>query len=87
MWRESFPKSRQYTWLKVNSNTISGARLDQIYIQKCCRGNPFFDSKIVPNPISDHFYVSVIVTTSSNTFKSYWHFNNTVARLHVCTSI
>ncbi len=34
VWRESFPQVRQYTWVKVNSNMVSGARLDRIYVQK-----------------------------------------------------
>ncbi len=84
VWRESFPKSRQYTWLKINSNIISGARLDRIYVQKGRRGR-FFDSKINPTPISDHYYVSVMVTISNTIYKSYWHFNNSL--LHDCTFI
>lgn len=49
----------------MNSNIISGARLDRIYVQKGKRGR-FFDSRINPTSISDHYYVSVMVTTSSN---------------------
>lgn len=32
VWREAFPLNKQYTWMKVNSNMISGARSDRIYV-------------------------------------------------------
>ncbi len=41
VWRESCPKIRQYTWLKMNCNIISGARLDRIYVQKGRSGRIF----------------------------------------------
>ncbi len=77
VWRESFPKSRQYTWLKMNCNIISAAKLDRIYVQKGRRGR-FFDSKNNPTPISDHYYVSVMVKISNTSYKSYLHFYNSL---------
>ncbi len=75
---EWFPKIRQYTWLKMNCNIISAARLDRIYVQKGRRGRFVFYSKINPTPISDHYYVSVMVTISNTSYRSYWHFNNSL---------
>lgn len=34
VWREAFPGVKQYTWLKRNSNRLSGARLDCFYVKK-----------------------------------------------------
>ncbi len=76
VWRESFSQVRQYTWLKVNSNMISGARLDRIYVRKNQR-DKFYNSCIFPTSLSDHHFLSIDVTTSMNTLKfSYWKFNN-----------
>ncbi len=76
VWRESFSQVRQYTWLKLNSNMISGARLDRIYVRKNQR-DKFYNSCIFPTSLSDHHFLSIDVTTSMNTLKlSYWKFNN-----------
>lgn len=48
LWREDFPGVRQYTWLKRNSNNLSGARLDRFYVRKRHRDR-FFNSCISPS--------------------------------------
>ncbi len=63
VWREAFPGVRQYTWLKANSNNMSGARLDRFYVEKGNRGR-FFSSLISPSFLSDHHYVSIVVSVS-----------------------
>lgn len=84
MWREACPGIRQYTWLKANSNNnISGARLDRVYVDKENRGR-FFSSMISPSFLSDHHYVSIVVSVSiSKSSKSHWRFNNRL--LQDCT--
>lgn len=47
VWREAFPNVKQYTWIKVNSNLVSAARLDRIYIQRSVR-EKFSNSCITP---------------------------------------
>lgn len=85
LWREAFPGVRQYTWLKANSNNMSGARLDRFYVVKGNRGR-FFNSSISPSFLSDHHYVSIKVSVSIPRFsKSHWHFNNRL--LQDCTFI
>lgn len=76
VWREAFPDVKQYTWTKVNSNRVSAARLDRIYVQRSfCE--KFIDSSIIPTPFSDHHYVSVNITSAQSTFKCpYWRFSN-----------
>ena len=76
VWREEFPGSRQYTWLKTNRNMLSGARLDRIYVRKQDRGR-FFKTSITPMGLSDHHYVTVsIVTTLYRPKSPYWRFNS-----------
>jgi len=82
VWREAFPQTKQYTWLKVNANMISGARLDRIYVQKSVRGR-FFKSCIMPTALSDHQYMSVEVSSAQSTFKhSLWKFNSRLLQDH-----
>lgn len=82
IWRDSFPGVKQYTWLKMNSNALSGARLDRFYVAKCNSGR-FYNSLIVPSFLSDHHYISVAVSVlSSKTYKSHWHFNNRLLQDH-----
>lgn len=64
--------ARQYTWLKANSNIMSGARLDRFYVEKANRGR-FFSSSISPSFLSDHHYVSILVSVSlSKSYNSHW---------------
>ncbi len=82
LWRDSFPGVKQYTWLKTNSNALSGARLDRFYVAKSNSGR-FYNSSIVPSSLSDHHYISVAVSVlSSKTHKSHWHFNNRLLQDH-----
>ncbi len=80
MWREAFPGVRQYTCLKANSNNMSGARLDRFYVEKGNRGR-FFSRSISPSFLSDHHYVSIVVSVSlSKSYKSHWLFNNRLSQ-------
>lgn len=82
VWREAFPNVKQYTWIKVNSNLVSAARLDRIYIQRSVR-EKFSNSCITPTPLSDHHYISVNVTSAQSTFKCpYWRFSNRLLQDH-----
>lgn len=85
LWREAFPGVKQYTWLKANSNHLSGARLDHFYVEKGNRSK-FFKSSISPSFLSDHHYLSIVVSVSfPRILKSHWHFNNRL--LQDCTFI
>jgi len=85
LWREAYPGVRQYSWLKANSNNMSGARLDRFYVAKDNRGK-FFNSSISPSFLSDHHYVSIKASISLPKFSnSQWHFNNRL--LQDCTFI
>jgi len=76
VWRESFPQTRQYTWVKINSNMVSGARLDRIYVQKSKRDH-FYNSCIFPTALSDHHCLSIDFFTAESTCKNFfWKFNN-----------
>lgn len=35
--REQFPREKQYTWLRTSSDSLSGARLDQLYVRRTHR--------------------------------------------------
>jgi len=66
----------------MNSNSLSGARLDQFYIARSNSGR-FNISLIVPSFLSDHHYVSLAVSVlSSKTHKSHWLFNNSLLQDH-----
>lgn len=58
MWRENNPLIRQYTWVKINADRISAARLDRLYLSKELR-NSVVHTAIVPTPITDHKLVTV----------------------------
>lgn len=47
---------RQYTWLKVSDNRVSGARLDRFYLGKNWN-NKIMDVSILPVGFSDHHMV------------------------------
>ncbi len=66
VWRESFPQFRQYTWVKVNCNMVSGARLDRIYVQQCKRDH-FYNICIFPTGLSDHHVLSIDAITVEST--------------------
>lgn len=71
VWRGSFPQVRQYTWVKINSNMVSGARLDIINVPKSKR-NLFYNSCICPTALSDHHLLSIDVSTAESTFKNFF---------------
>ncbi len=59
--------------------------LDRFYVENGNRGS-FFNSSISPSFLSDHHYVSIVVSVSpSKPYKSHWRFNNRL--LQDCTFI
>ncbi len=81
LWRDVYPHVKQYTWLKINSNKVSAARLDRFYTDKCNKGR-FFSNRISPTSISDHHYISMS-SLSPKSYKSHWHFNNALLQDHI----
>lgn len=83
LWRDTFPGLRQYTWMKVNSNNMSGARLDRFYTEARNRAR-FFRNSISPTFLSDHHYISMAISVeSTKSYKSLWHFDNRLLQDHV----
>ncbi|KAK2904012.1 hypothetical protein Q8A73_010669 [Channa argus] len=75
-WKVKHPKTRQYTWVRGNSNRVGAARLDRIYISQSLSSR-LFSSTISPVGFTDHHLVSTtLVTSPGEKAKSYWHFNN-----------
>ncbi len=82
LWRDTFPRLKQYTWMKVNSNNMSGARLDRFYTEACNRGR-FFRNSISPTFLSDHHYISMAISVESiKSYKPLWHFDNRLLQDH-----
>lgn len=68
--------------MKVNSNNMSGARLDSFYTEACNRGR-FFRNSISPTFLSDHHYISVAISVeSTKSYKPLWHFDNRLLQDH-----
>lgn len=83
LWRHAYPHVKQYTWLKMNSNHVSAARLDRFYTEECNKGR-FFSNRISPTSMSDHHYISMSMSVlSPKSYKSHWHFNNTLLQDHI----
>uniref|UniRef100_A0A3Q3FCW5 Synaptic vesicle glycoprotein 2C-like n=1 Tax=Labrus bergylta TaxID=56723 RepID=A0A3Q3FCW5_9LABR len=75
-FRVKHPQSRQYTWVRVNSNRVCAARLDRVYISRTL--NPrLIHCNILPVGFTDHHFVSVeLIISPGERAKSFWHFNN-----------
>ncbi len=83
LWRDVYPHIKQYTWLKINSNKVSAARLDNFSAEECNKGI-CFSNRISPTSISDHHYISMSMSSlSPKSYKSHWHFNNTLLQDHI----
>ena len=75
VWRVKHPDVKQYTWVRVNDNRISAARLDRIYLSQSLSSR-LTDSSICPVGFTDHHLTMANVSLSPGMrFKSYWHFN------------
>lgn len=75
-WRLQHPGDRQYTWCRVNDNTVSAARLDRIYISHSLRST-LSDSSITPVGFTDHHLITaVFISSHTQRTSSHWHFNN-----------
>lgn len=57
LWRSRNIGVRQYTWLKVSDNQVSGARLDRFYLGKIWN-NKVMNVSILPNGFSDHHMIT-----------------------------
>ncbi|XDV49743.1 hypothetical protein PO909_018933 [Leuciscus waleckii] len=87
VWRMINKRVRQYTWLKVNDNRVSGARLDRFYLGKVWN-NRVMNTSILPNGFSDHHMV-IFDFNLKNMSKPiyYWHFNAKLLQdIHFCDS-
>jgi len=74
---------KQYTWLKMNSNIVSGARLDHFYVEECNKGR-FFGSCISPTSMSDHHFISMSMSVQSpKPYQAHWHFNSRLLQDHI----
>ena len=74
-WRVKHPDVKQYTWVRVNDNRVSAARLDRIYISQSLRSR-LTSSSICPVGFTDHHLTMADVSISPGMrCKSYWHFN------------
>lgn len=75
-WRVKNPQARQYTWVRVNKNSVCAARLDRIYISQNLTSR-LSHSNISPVGFSDHHLVcSDLVILPGERVKSHWFFNN-----------
>lgn len=63
--------------MKENSNMVSGARLDRIYVQKSFRGT-FFNSCIIPTALSDHHYTVCLLKFLLHRALLSTHFGNVI---------
>lgn len=83
LWREAYPHVKQYTWLKMNSNKVSAARLDRFYVEKGSKGR-FYGSCISPTFMSDHHFISMSMSVlSSKPYQTHWHFNSRLLHDHI----
>lgn len=75
VWRMRNEGVKQYTWLRVVDNRISGARLDRFYLRKTWN-NKVMDTFIRPNGFSDHHMVILDVNLKKTPRSNYyWIFN------------
>lgn len=75
IWRVKHPNVRQYTWVKVNNNRITAARLDRMYVSKQL-SSQIIDCSITLVGFTDHNLVSIAISHSqSSNRSSFWHFN------------
>lgn len=75
LWRSRNIGVRQYTWLKVSSNQVSGARLDRFYLGKIWN-NKVMNVSILPNGFSDHHMIIFDFNLKKVVKPCYfWHFN------------
>lgn len=83
MWREAYPQVKQHTWLKINSNKVSAARLDRFYVEKGNIGR-FYGSGISPTSMSDHHFVYMSMSVlSTKPYQAHWHFNSRLLHDHI----
>lgn len=58
IWRERNIEVRQYIWLNIVYNKLSGARLDRLHIGRLWN-NRVMNASIFPNGVSDDHMVSI----------------------------
>lgn len=69
IWRVKCPNVRQYTWVKINNERVSAARLDKIYISKTSNSQ-LTECSIIPTSLTDHKLVLIAVSLSQSVNKS-----------------
>jgi len=75
VWRTRNEGVKQYTWLRVVDNKISGARLDRFYLKKIW-SNKVMNTFIRPNGFSDHHMVILDINLEkTRRCNYYWIFN------------
>lgn len=75
-WRTKYPTSRQYTWVRVDYNRVSAARLDRLYISQNLSSRLIYSS-ITPVDFTDHHLVTIdLVSLPGDRVKSYCFCNN-----------
>lgn len=75
IWRQWSKGIKQYTWLKVSENRVSGARLDRLYIGKEWK-HKILEVSILPVGFSDHHLVLFALNMKRKLRPNFfWHFN------------
>jgi len=71
IWRRRNPRIKQYTWLKVSNNRVSGARLDRFYIGKVWDGK-IMNVSILPVGFSNHQLILFALNIKRNLRPNYF---------------
>lgn len=75
VWRDRNQMVKQYTWIKMLDSSVTGARLDRLYVSKK-ENNRIMNANIFPNGFSDHHIVTIDFNINKvQRPKYYWHFN------------
>ncbi len=83
VWRRRNIGVRQYTWIKVAENMVSGARLDRFYLSKMAE-NRVMSASILPSGFSDHHLIMFDFNMKQTSRpKYYWHFNEKMLKDNV----
>lgn len=71
VWRTRNTGVRQYTWLKVCDDRVSGARLDRFYLNEMW-SNRVIDASISPNGFSDHHMITLVLNIKKTQKSNYY---------------
>lgn len=86
VWRDSFPNTKQFTWLKPNGNSKS--RIDFWLVSTSIMQLQIHTSNSI-NPLSDRCVISLVMSSQSlsRRRKDYWKFNSSLLRNEFCSKI